>query len=81
MATGMRALLDTVVQALPQVSPQNSSMPWVSPLGTEVPLWPGDSSGFGGLQKPPGEGLSSLQALGVEFFVVQPEVCLMGEAK
>lgn len=49
MATGMRALLDTVVQALPQVSPQNSCMPRGFPLGTAVPLGPGDSSVFGGL--------------------------------
>lgn len=32
MATGMRALLDTVVQALPQVSLQTSSMPSLFPL-------------------------------------------------
>uniref|UniRef100_A0A8C3VF66 Calcium voltage-gated channel subunit alpha1 H n=1 Tax=Catharus ustulatus TaxID=91951 RepID=A0A8C3VF66_CATUS len=56
MATGMRALLDTVVQALPQVSPQNSSLP----MGTEVPWGPGDISVFGGLQNDenPCEGLS-----------------------
>lgn len=77
MATGMRALLDTVVQALPQVSPQNSSLP----MGIQVPLEPGDISVFwwppeatrGGSQLSPG--------LGAEFCTAHPGVGLMGEPK
>lgn len=62
MATGMRALLDTVVQALPQVSPQISSMPSLFPLvDCAFQAW-GQlcATGFGWHEKPPEEDISFL---------------------